>query len=272
MTEPLIWTGIPDRLVLLLEYGLLIVALIITLASSVKRVIFSYQVQSGLLALAVFITAWKKLAGSTPDHWELAIMLILILILPLGLMISVGWLLRRATAWAGKDQGNRRRPALPGRTEEQSGGNLESPKDKAERLWRDVTAHAVSHRISDVVVFVAIIILAALTAKLFHLPTPDETVGLTVSLTLHLIGLYMIAAKLDLISQTVGLLVMDHGLYLAIVKIVALPAPGLFFVFGLWCYTAITLFILWHMVPQIRLNAPRGIDLGAIAEHSDLKG
>jgi hydrogenase-4 membrane subunit HyfE len=142
-----------------------------------------------------------------------------------------------------------------------------------DRSWRDAGGHSVSHRVEDVGAFVLIVVLAALIVWQFpNQSSSDETIGLVVSLTLHLLGLYMIAYKQDLISQTVGLLVMDHGLYLAVVKIVELPVPGLLFVIGLWFYTFITLFILYFLVPQVRRSVTDGIALDRIARKSDLTG
>jgi len=247
--------SISETLVLFFEYSLLIVALKITVTNSVARVINMYRFQCGLLTIAVALTAWAKLVKSGEEGIAISVQLVLILVLPALLAIYVGKLLRRATAYG--------TPAS-----DRPGGE----RVDAFQVWRDATEQGVSHRVLDVVTFVAVAILAAVIALRFDLKGPGETLGLTVSLTLHLIGLYMIAYKRDLISQTVGLLVMDHGLYLAVVRVVDLPAPGLLFVVGLWFYTVITLFILLYLVPQVRLQVSRGIDLDGIASRSELKG
>ena len=75
----------------------------------------------------------------------------------------------------------------------------------------------------------------------------------------------------DIISQVIGLLVMDHGLYLAVVKIVAVPVPATFFVISLYFYTLITLVILLVLVPQMRRRT-NTIDLDEIAHNSTLEG
>lgn len=247
--------SISQQLVLGVEYALLILALNITVTNSVARVIKMYRIQCVLLAFAVALTAWAKLEIAGEEGAAIYVQLALILVLPASLAMYVGKLLRRATAY-GTPTGDRTARKRP----------------DAEQVWRDATEQGVSHRVSDVVAFVAVAILAAVIALGFGFKGEGETLGLTVSLTLHLIGLYMIAYKRDLISQTVGLLVMDHGLYLAVVRVVDLPAPGLLFVVGLWFYTGITLFILVELVPQVRLRVSRGIDLDGIASRSELKG
>ena len=91
-----------------------------------------------------------------------------------------------------------------------------------------------------------------------------------VSLSLHLIGLYNMVVKRDIISQVIGLLVMDHGLFLAVVKIVAIPVPATFFVISLYFYTLITLVILLVLLPSVSRVA--GVNLSEIPASSELKG
>jgi hypothetical protein len=115
-----------------------------------------------------------------------------------------------------------------------------------------------------------------------------KSVGLAVALCLHLVGLYNTTIRRDIISLVVGVLIMDHGLYLAVVKIVAVPVPAFFFALALVAYTIITILILVFMVPQlirsiaeeeargkqaagIQLIERPTIDLGRIASTSPLK-
>ena len=76
--------------------------------------------------------------------------------------------------------------------------------------------------------------------------------------------------KRDIISQVVGLLIMDQGIYLAVVKIIEIPVPADLFVLSLYFYTLITIFILVILLPEIRVRTD-SIDLGEIARKSDLK-
>ena len=100
-----------------------------------------------------------------------------------------------------------------------------------------------------VLLLIAFLVPFTITSSTFLL---TERIGLAVSLTLHLAGLYyMTFPGRDIITQVVGLLVMDHGLYLAVVKIVEIPVPAAFFVISLYFYTAITIFILVILLPEL---------------------
>ena len=125
----------------------------------------------------------------------------------------------------------------------------------------------------DLLIFVVLVTVAFLIA--FQIIAagfpPSDRIGLTVSLALHLVGLYNMVIKREIISQVLGLLIMDHGLYLAVVKIVAIPVPATFFVISLYFYTLITIFILVILLPQVR-EVTGSIDLSEISEKSDLKG
>ena len=222
------------------------------LTSSVTGVVRAYRWQSLMLAVVTGFTAWNRYIpaanGEGVGQLEL---LFLILVLPLGYGLSAKPLLERATRIDPRDQGRR----------------------EVERTWRDAGDQSVAVRVRDLGAFLGIIALAIVIAYRFGSSlNPEQGIGLTVALILQIIGLYLMTSKRDLMSQTVGLLVMDHGIYLAVVKIVAVPVPALFFVIGLWWYTAITLVILSVLVPQVRRTAAKGIALGVIADSSDLKG
>ena len=118
------------------------------------------------------------------------------------------------------------------------------------------------------VLFLILVFIAFLIASAFK---PDVRIGLLVSLTLHLIGLYNMFAKRDIISQVIGLLIMDHGLYLAVVRIVEIPVPAALFVVSLYFYTVITMFILVILLPRLR-QVTESIDLFEISEKSNLRG
>ncbi len=241
----------------LLEIALLVTALFITIASSIRLTIRVYQVQSVLLALVTSVTAFSKLQeGGEGDRLTIGLIL-LIFLLPIGLALLIKLLLARASI---------ARPS----------GKLRltpSERREAERAWLKHEA-AVDVRLRDVFAFICLVALAILIA--FQITAGaefdvSERIGLTVSLVLYLTGLYNMIVKRDIVSQVVGLLVMDHGLYLAVVKIVAIPVPAAFFVVGLYFYTLITIFILVFLLPQIR-HLTGSIDLDTITARSELEG
>jgi hydrogenase-4 membrane subunit HyfE len=152
----------------------------------------------------------------------------------------------------------------------------ENEKREAMQMWRKREGASVSQA-QGIATFVFLLSLAFFTSFQiipgFASDDPNslaERIGLAVSLALHLVGLYNMVVKGDIISQVIGLLVMDHGLYLAVVKIVAIPVPAAFFVVSLYFYTLITVFILVFLLPQVRRLV--GIDLDEIAQQSKLEG
>jgi hydrogenase-4 membrane subunit HyfE len=245
-----------------LEVAMIITAMIITTTDSVKKIITIYRVQSGLLATATGLTAIVKVIDGRASSKEVVILILFIIILPVVLALAIKWLLVRATVSASADL-----PTIK-RTRE------------AEREWLtyktvdDATDQVASGTQSrDLLIFVALISLVFLIAFQIIASTflPSDRLGLMVSLTLHLIGLYNMVVKRDIISQVIGLLMMDHGLYLAMVKIVAIPVPANFFVLSLYFYTLITIFILVFLLPQVR-RLTGNINLDKIAEQSRLEG
>jgi len=246
-------TALPD----LLEIALLVTALFITISDSIARVVNTYRVQSVLLALVTGITALIKLQSGGSETSLVVVLILLIVILPLALAFLIRFLLARATALpsASQESGSPRR-----------GG-------EAERTWREDSETTVTYRSRNAIVFVGLVTLAFLIA--FQIIagqfTTSDRIGLMVSLTLLLAGLLNMVLKRNIISQTIGLLVMDQGLYLAVVKIVAIPVPATFFVVSLYFYTLITLFILIFLLPRVR-QFTETIDLEKIAADSELKG
>jgi hydrogenase-4 membrane subunit HyfE len=178
----------------------------------------------------------------------------MVVLLPVALAMWIRPLLIRATA--------RTEPGrlLPGA----------AAQADAERVWRDSSETAVVTRIVDVVAFLGVMAVAFLAAGRLA-QEPAQQIGLLVSLALPFAGLYNMLAKRDIISQIIGLLVMDHGLYLAVVKVVEIPTPAIFFVVSLYFYTLITVAILLFMLPQVR-RVTGQIDLDEIARQSELKG
>lgn len=232
-----------------LEILLLVTAFLVTSSSSVRQIIRHYRAQSYLLAFVTALTAAVK-GGS-----GVAILIIGIFVLPFVLALIIEALLARATVEL---------PSLRLRL------TLEEMQ-QARRIWRENEGQSNAQG-RDVLAFIVLVTLAVVIAFGIQAPfNPSDRIGLMVSLALHLVGLYNMVVKRDIITQVVGLLIMDHGLYLAVVKIVAIPVPATFFVFALYLYTLITIVILTFMLPQIRRKTG-SINLDTIAAQSTLEG
>lgn len=242
-----------QRISIPLEIALLVTALMITVSASVNRVIATYRLQSWLLAAVTGLAALTELIRQQ----RLAIFIVfvgMVVLLPVALAIGIRPLLIRATA-----------RTEPGRLVPSAAAQAD-----AERVWRDSSETAVVTRSVDVIAFLGVMAIAFLAASRLA-QEPARQIGLLVSLALPFAGLYNMLAKRDIISQIIGLLVMDHGLYLAVVKVVEIPTPAIYFVISLYFYTLITMAILLFMLPQVR-RVTGQIDLDEIARQSELKG
>jgi hydrogenase-4 membrane subunit HyfE len=97
---------------------------------------------------------------------------------------------------------------------------------------------------------------------------PIDPFSLTISLALLLIGLYTMIVKTDIISQVIGLLVIEHGMFLAAIKVITIPGLTIIFVVSMVTYIFITLLILGYLLPHLR-EAFNSIEIDKI---NQLKG
>lgn len=241
-----------------IEITLLFTAFLVTVHNGVEGAIQYYRIQSILLAFVTGGFALVSLLDGSPfsflDFWLFSG----VVFLPLALAISIKWLLARATMQASGNPFKFSRPQL----------------FSAERVWLQQTLQASAW---SVALFLGAVGLSAAVAfgGVFPLDNQQITLllraSLLVSISLFLAGLLNTASKSDIISQVIGLLTMDHGLYLAVVTIVDFQRLAWLFIAALYFYTFITLSIIVILIPRVRQDA-NSIDLDAIANGSDLKG
>lgn len=266
-----------DLVSALLELALLTTTYRIIMQSTVKSVIRTYRLQSYLVAILTGFTAVirtnqnlvRQDQSATPGGLIGPFVFFALLPFALGLVIEP--FLIRATVFS-----------PPNTSEANSKGNW---KKIVELFWPSLDRRLAAERSwllqkdrrSSLDGFIFVLLLSLVSIIAFWTIPPDipfdnaKRFGLVVSLTLHLAGLYSTMRKKDIITQVVGLLTMDHGLYLAVVKIVAIPVPANFLVLALLFYTLITVTIVLVIVPQVS-HAANGIDLNKITSNSDLKG
>lgn len=246
----------------LFEALLLITAYLITVRREIPQVIDAYRWQSFLLTgvalLVATIGQWNILEGNTlgdklsqmfSSKSLLPIMLIAALPLALGLYI------RRVLAYA---------------TAHEPGQDSTATGLRAGAIWFEAR-YDVSGKAA--LAFMGLLVLAigiAFTGFRNNVSASDK-LGISVSLLLHLVGLYNTFSRKEIISQTIGILTMDQGMYLAIVKIVSIPVPAILFVVAVYFYTLITLFLLFLILPSLR-RTQESIDLDQIASNSELRG
>ena len=240
-----------DLILAVFEIFLLFTAFLITTHDAVKGAILYYRIQSFLLALVTGGAALllKQGDASISSFWLIPG----VVVLPLTLGLSIEWLLERATI--------------------QTSQKFSKQSLAAERAWLRQISEVSPLTVS---LFLGLIGLSTTVAfgdfllpfDQFDLPL---RISLLVSICLFLTGLLNTASKSDIISQVIGLLTMDHGLYLAVVTIVRIPFPAWLFIIALYFYTAITIAIIFFIVPNVRRETG-SIHLDDIASGSDLEG
>lgn len=245
----------PANLILaVFEIFLLFTAFLITTHNAVKGAILYYRIQSFLLALvtggAALIFLLEQGDVSISSFWLIPG----VVVLPLALGLSIEWLLERATI--------------------QTSRKFFKQSLAAERAWLRQISEVSPLTVS---LFLGLIGLSTAVAFGGVLPLNDEQadlaqrISLLVSISLFLTGLLNTASKSDIISQVIGLLTMDHGLYLAVVTIVDIRYLAWLFIIALYFYTAITIAIIFFIVPNVRRETG-SIHLDDIASGSDLEG
>jgi len=248
-----------DNLIAIPELILLITAYLVTTQRDVPDVIKAYSWQSYVLGATGILIAFTKLIENRTGFFESVIPVLLIAFLPLILGGYIEQVLARATVYQ------------PGAKTKHAFWQLVSDEQKrlAHSIWLE-QRHAVSTRSG--IVFALLTTLAFAIVFLVGLPVkPEPKIGISVSLALHLIGLYNTFLRRDILSQVIGILTMDQGMYLAILKVVNIPAPAVLFVIALYFYTFITLLILFLILPQLRHEVDT-LSLDKIVEQSKLEG
>lgn len=283
----LLFAPIPFLLIAF-ELALVFTAFFSTISATVDQAITWYQWQSFLLTIVTGASALTQLLRQDEQTVFIAMLTIRIGLLPFMLALFIRPLLQRATLAsekAGSDRkaefivlltpvfmrlrwfiaplvGRQRLSALIDRYSAQ--------KVDAESEWqRDKSLRNSS---ANLLLLVPLLIISFSIPYVITVPGfgESERIGLAISLALHFIGLFNMVIKPDIISQVLGLLIMDQGLYLAVVKIVEVPVPADLFVNSLYLYTLITIFLLVVLLPKVRAKTG-SIDLDYIAEKSDLR-
>lgn len=130
--------------------------------------------------------------------------------------------------------------------------------------------HGLSPKRQRVSAAVSLILTAVAYVVAFNLIKGDmpRAWGLAVSITLLLLGMFTMINRQDLISQIMGLLVMDHGLFLAAVRVIARPSLIPIFVVSLFLYILITLVILVVLLPELHERS----ETIEVADQNELQG
>jgi hydrogenase-4 membrane subunit HyfE len=236
-------TVIP-QVAVLLSYLTVIMALLISASSTLKQMVQLYQAQAWLLTVVVLLTSLE------PGRIQVAVAALALL--PAALAVLVPPLLARASV-------TRVRRTLR--------GQLAS----VELIWLQHGSSRLrggqSAAVDMLLIATAVLVAYRLVRGVGGIDADDVVPNLAVTIALVLQGLFTMGNKRDIIAQVIGLLVIEHGLFLAAVR-VAPSELAFLFVLSLFFYVLVTLVILLWILPQLH-RASRSIE---VSDHSRLKG
>lgn len=230
MSGPLLYQS-----AVVMSYLLIIIALLISATRTLTFMVQLYQAQALVLTIVVLITAFQ------PSHNLVALGLLAILPLTLGAMVPR--LLARATLPATIAPYD---PAV-GLLRRWTSTQRES-LNKAKLIWLQ---HGGSRLPLSLSAAIDMFLIATAVLAAYRLDAGQAAPSLAASIALLLQGLFTMINKNDIISQIIGLLVVDQGLFLAAVR-VAPPTLAYYFAWSLFLYVLVTLFILVWVLPGLR--------------------
>jgi len=249
----------------LLVFAILFFAMLISTTSTIQRMVSYYRLQAVGLAVIVVLTV----ATAPPFNGALAS----IAALPIMMAFLVPPLLARATIVAPAA-----RTTAPSRRVRAVLRDLSGAERSAQRVWLQYGRSRLLPTMT-VAVDLLLTIFGFVVAYQLITRTPSavqshftknspEINSLAVGLSMLLIGIFTMINRRDIISQIIGLLVMEHGLFLVVVKVIVQPALTVAFVGSLFFYVLITLLILVWLLPELH-RVSHSIDLD---DQCELKG
>jgi hydrogenase-4 membrane subunit HyfE len=240
-----------DSAINILAVGMVLVALGIGSVASIQRMIWLYRLQSLILALLTVLVAFS---ASSADPFTRAVLLAFAVLIPGLLAYIIEPLLAQATVpseipWAERLWRPFRRAFSRGQRDA-----VQTSIAEAMPVWLE---HGLSPARQIISVTAGLILVLSAYAVASNLVPNDTTraLSLAVALTLVLLGIFTMLNRQDLISQIMGLLVMDHGLFLAAVRVVTRPSLIPILVVSLFLYILITLVILVILLPELHAES-----------------
>ncbi|HLF27943.1 MAG TPA: hypothetical protein VJG32_16540 [Anaerolineae bacterium] len=230
-------------------------ALGIVAIPDIRVMIRLYQIQSIVLAGIAVVTA---IIPVLEEHPFQALLTLPAMLPPLFLAATVEFMLARAT--------------IPPQ-------EADKPHYLKREYWRSLLPRAAAiwlrhgpTRVSPVVGFINFALVMGTYVAAFGLTHSTDSprlfeFSLMIALGLLMLGLLALGTQGNLIAQVMGLLVAEHGLFLAVVRIVSGLAVPLF-VASLFLYILLTLMILLVLLPDLR-RASESIDVN---DQRELRG
>jgi len=247
--------------------GILLFAFVISASVTIGQMVRLYQLQAGLVAVIALLMAINTQSLNTP--------VVIVASLPILLALLIPLFLGRATlAQAGETAENKEPLEIP-----EWGARLrafltdlgQSPR-KAALTWlqhgQTCLAPILSVGVDLFLTIFAFVVAISLSKPTMQEDPTNSVVSVAVPLALMLMGIFITINRRDIIAQIIGLLVMEHGLYLATVRILDIPDLALIFAFSLVFYIFITLAIFVWLLPELHRTSST-IELN---EQQQLKG
>ncbi|HEY4691051.1 MAG TPA: hypothetical protein VIK33_17200 [Anaerolineae bacterium] len=233
-----------QQLIRIFSAALLALALGIVLIADIRKMIRLYQFQSLLLASVALLTAVER-----EEPLMLGAM-----IPPLLLLATIEIMLARATI------------PPPGSDE-----SLHLKRSYRHTLLPQAASFWLRHSPGQVhagVGFVDLgLVMTTYVIAFRPAEAPYDQFSLILAVGLLVLGLFALGTQRNLIAQVMGLLVAEHGLFLAVVRVV--PAPALtVFIVSLLLYILLTLMILFVLLPDLH-RASGSIDVN---DQRELRG
>jgi hydrogenase-4 membrane subunit HyfE len=240
-----------------LSFVMLILAFRITTAQTVYYMIPLYRFQSWFLALVTLLVALTPTEERNLPHLIVGPFVVI----PLILAYVIEPLLAQATAQEDVTVQQRFRRLLT-REDRQEARRLALP------VWLQSRPAQRGALLTLSIDLVVILLAYAIAFGLLGETYPVQANSLAISIALLLLGLSAMTNKQDIISQVMGLLVMEHGMFLAGINVIAIPPVTAIIVFGLMVYIIVTLIILVVLLPELH----RLSDSIEIEDQEQLKG
>ena len=220
-----------------LSFAMILMALAIATVRTVPRMIVFYQMQSLALAAVTSGTALEE------GNWAVGAFTII----PLTLAFLVPALLAQATV-------REDIPVWERLFRLRRGDVRRETRTRAMSIWLNlpVPRHRGSTLAFNLAVIIAAYIIAFRLKNQMERPDvflPPNPLG--IALSLLVLGLSVMIVEPDIVSQAIGLLVMEHGLFLAAVRLISGQLIVAYFVVGLFLYVMITLVILVVLLPDL---------------------
>jgi hydrogenase-4 membrane subunit HyfE len=249
----------------MLTIVMVLVAVGISAAGAIRQMIQLYQLQSIVLVLITGLAA-SKFYQDREQGTALALTVFALLI-PATLAYIIQPMLAQATVPGGLPWPQRLLQPLTRLWLPAQRRAAQQSVDRALIVWLEQNLSPQRQAVSLVAGMLLVAIALAVASSLRDV-LGARFWSVAAALALLQIGIFTMINRQDLISQIIGLLVMDHGLFLAVVRGVSYASLVPLLVLALSLYILITLVILVILLPELHSKS-RSMQ---VADQSQLKG